>query len=165
LDGAKVLGRFKNMRISYFIMKLAHTITLSVFSKDDREASKKALIGMLPFSLEDEKLKLDVQKAEGMEKNLIMILKLRLTKARHTNAFLKSLTGKLSDDTKQLLLRQLESRLDGKLDFFLRFDKQKLLQGQYCLTDSGDCFHIRMAIAAFPRKKEIAKKIVIEIFS
>jgi RNA binding exosome subunit len=84
-----------------------------------------------------------------------------LQKEKHTNAFLNSLKQRLSDDQKQLLLRQSESRLDSELSFFIRLDKDRLLnENRFWITDSGNCFHIRMSIAAYPSNREAALKVI-----
>ena len=42
------------------------------------------------------------------------------------------------------------------MHFFIRLDKEKLLKEDYEVTDSGECFHIKLHIAAFPSKRAIA---------
>ena len=78
--------------------------------------------------------------------------------------FLKVLNEKLSKEQKDMLVMQVDSRLDDELHFFIRLDKEKLMDDEYFITDSGNCFHVRMSIAAYPAKKEIGKKIVQNIF-
>ena len=78
-----------------------------------------------------------------------------IDKDRFIKEFLSNLLEKLSPDTKDLILKQLDSRIDDECKFFLRFDKQKLLEEDYLwLTDKGDCYHIAVTVAAFPAKKE-----------
>jgi RNA binding exosome subunit len=43
--------------------------------------------------------------------------------------------------------------------------KQKLLNNELWITDCGECFHIRISIAAFPKKKEVALEVIKKIFS
>ena len=79
--------------------------------------------------------------------------------------FLNNLVENLDEEQRKLILSQLESRLDDNLDFFLRFDKEEYLKNNKLkLTDSGNCFHIEMSIAAFPKKREIGMEIVKKIF-
>jgi RNA binding exosome subunit len=87
-----------------------------------------------------------------------------LEKERHTNKFLKKLNEVLSIEDKRILVEQ-ENRLDDNLKFFMRFDKEELINGKYVLTDSGSCFHITMIIEAHPKRKDVALKIVKEIFA
>ena len=66
----------------------------------------------------------------------------------------------LSAEQIDLLMRQADTRLDDDCFFFLRLDRGRMMDGEYWMTDRGDCFHIRMSIAAYPAKKEIGVKIV-----
>ncbi len=146
-------------------MKLVHNIKLSVFSyEDDGEDTDRiaeALAGLVPFDLEQEKLSIKRTNAWGFDERKIVILELTLTKERHTNRFLQHLKGSLSEGNINLLRSQLESRLDEGLNFFIRLDRQKLFkENKCCLTDSGDCFHIRMSMAAYPKDREKALEVV-----
>ncbi|HHE36835.1 MAG TPA: hypothetical protein ENL16_03405, partial [Candidatus Woesearchaeota archaeon] len=91
-------------------------------------------------------------------------LEVELKKEKHTNAFLKSLKQKLNSQQKSVLVKQ-ENRLDDECNFFIRLDKHKLLNDEYWITDSGDCYHVRISIAAFPKNKESARKVVEQVFS
>ena len=147
-------------------MKLAHHIRISVFSKEDEdaEAIKTALISLINLDLEKEKLSLQERNAKGFEQKKIKVFEITLAKERHTAAFIGYLTSHLSAEQKELLQRQTESRIDHDLNFYLRLDKAKLLQGQYWITDEGDCFHIKVSLAVFPKKPEKAVELVKEIF-
>ena len=149
-------------------MKSAHLVKLSVFSKEeDSEADVlKSFLSLVPFNLEEEKLQLKTSTAEGFEHKKIRVFELTLTKEKHTTKFLESLISRLNDDQKRLILNQAESRLDDDLNFFLRFDKCKFVkENQLWLTDKGNCFHVKVSIAAFPSKKEMALKAVKGLFS
>ena len=153
-------------------MKLAHNIKMTVFIKpeEDEQLLKDRLISLAPFSIEEgseenkEKIALKRTTARGFGQKQIIIYELVLEKEKHTNAFLKFFASKLDEPQKKMLVRQ-ENRIDDKLDFFIRLDKESLLNNQYNITDCGECFHIRIALAAFPKKKEIAKAVVEMIFS
>ena len=151
-------------------MKLAHKIVVKVFSyekfdEDDKIISKK-LLGLFPFSLEEEKIKLNKTNALGLDKRKITIFEITLTKEKHTVNFLNNLTENLDEEQKELILSQLGQRLDDNLDFFLRFDKSEYLKNNKLkLTDSGKCFHIRISVAAFPKTRALAMDIIKEIFT
>lgn len=158
---------FKKWKIT-IIMKYAHLIRLSVFSKEGEKEEDilRSLKELIPFNLEDEKIIIEIKKASGFEEKKIIIFTVTLKKETHTTKFLKNLNQKLSDDQKSLLKRQSESRLDKKYNFFIRLDKQKLLEkNETWITDSGDCFHIRISIAAFPKNRENALNAVINLFN
>ena len=83
-----------------------------------------------------------------------------LNKERHTSKFSQLFLSKFTEEQKELLVKQMESRLDDKLRFFIRLDKPKLLEGEDWITDKGNCFHFTFAIAAYPHKREVAKRII-----
>lgn len=143
-------------------MKYAHYIELRVFCKE--EDSEKGLIKkikeFLPLDFEKEKIMLEIKTAYGFEDKKIRIITLGLKKQKHTSLFLKNLFKNLGDEQKELLLKQIDSRLDENLHFYIRLDKDKLLSGEYWITDSGNCFHIKITIAAYPHTKSAAKKII-----
>ncbi len=146
-------------------MKLANSIKISLFIKpeEDCEALTKAFFKLLPFSLEEEKLKLKTSKATSFSQRQITIHELELNKDKHTNLFLKFLREKLDEQQRKMLISQ-EDRLDSNLDFFIRLDKESLSHDQFQVTECGECYHIRISIAAFPRKREVALEIVKKIF-
>ncbi|HLD18507.1 MAG TPA: RNA-binding domain-containing protein [Candidatus Nanoarchaeia archaeon] len=144
-------------------MKTAAAIKLSFFCKpeEDKEALLKAFKKLIPFDLEIEKIQLKKTNAEGFNERKIEIYEVMFQKDRHINAFLDYLLAKLTKEQKQQLLDQLESRLHDNLHFYLRLDKDAMVNlGQLWLTDSGNCFHIEIVVAAFPAKREAAKKIL-----
>ena len=150
-------------------MKIAHQIKVKVFSYEKNNEDEKLVLDkflqLFPFNLKDEKIELKNTNALGLNENKITIFEVALTKEKHTNLFLNNLIKNLDEEQKKLILSQLESRLDGNLDFFLRFDKNEYLKNNKLkLTDSGNCFHIEISVAAFPKKREIASGIVKEIF-
>ncbi len=148
-------------------MKLLNNIKISVFVKEgeDEEKIAEKLRSFIPLDLEEEKVSLERKRATGFNDKKIVVLEIILQKEKHANAFLKHLEKILGSEQKELLMKQAESRLDEDFNFFIRFDKQKLLgNNEYHITDSGKCFHIKMNIACFPRKREKAMGIIQNIF-
>ena len=148
-------------------MKIANSVKIRVFVKEgeDEEKIKSNLLELIPFDLESEKIEFHQQKATGFNEREIKIFEIQLQNDRHVQAFLKNLVKNLSDETKERILMQAESRLDEECNFFLRFSKDKLInENELWLTDQGNCFHVKMNLAAFPKKKEIALEIVRKVF-
>ncbi len=150
-------------------MKLAHQIKANVFSYEKNNEDDKLILDkflhLFPFSLKDEKIELNKSNAAGFEDKNITIFEVTLEKEKHTSQFINNLIKNLSDEQKNLILEQLESRLDNELNFFLRFDKDEYLKNnKLVLTDSGNCFHIMISVAAFPRKMGIALSIIKSLF-
>jgi len=148
-------------------MKFCHHIKLSVFVKidegEDEAKIRAGLLSLIPFDLVKEKVPLNIQTAKGFEDHKIRIYEIDLTKDRHIKEFLVSFISHLTEDQKQLLLRQVESRLDEENNFFIRLDKNKLQLGVRYIVDHGNCYHTKMSIAAFPTNRENAKTTVGEI--
>ena len=147
-------------------MRFANNIKVSVFVKpeEDEASIKKHLLALFPFDLEQEKIIFKRSNATGFNQKEIIILEVDLKKERHTNAFLNFLKEKLNEQQKAVLVKQ-ENRLDEDCNLFIRLDKEKLLNNEFWIIDSGECYHIRISIAAFPKKKEKARVVVEKIFS
>jgi|TARA_B100001971_G_scaffold210755_1_gene236908 hypothetical protein len=149
--------------------KTAHQIKIKVFSyeknSDDNKLILDKFLGFFPFDLKEQKIALKKTNAFGVNEKKITIFEVALTKDKHISKFLDNLVENIDEEQRKLISEQLESRLDENLDFFLRFDKDEYLKNNKLkLTDSGNCFHIEMSIAAFPKKREIALGIVKGIF-
>lgn len=147
-------------------MKIHHAeIRVFVNPEEDVEQIKQNLIKFVPFDLKKEKIKLVSKNTSGFNEKKIVILSLRFDKARHTNAFIKHLNSMLDDKTRTTILTQADSRLDEELHFFLRFDKQSLISDNtLVLTDRGNCYHLKIGIASFPKTRKKTLEIVKELF-
>lgn len=149
-------------------MKYAHLIKLTVFSyeNENEEIIRDAFLRFFPFNLEENKISLDKKNATGFNNSKIDIFEVTLTKDNLINQLLENLLNNLSKSDKETMLMQAESRLDKNLDFFIRLDKDLWInEGKLVLTDSGKCFHLKISIAAFPKKREVALKIIKDLFS
>lgn len=147
-------------------MRRAHSITLTVFCKEDEgeEKIQAGLKHLVPFPLEEEKVQLQKKIATGFEEKKITIFTILLEKEKHTNQCLDFLKTQLNPAQRDLLIEQVDSRLDANLNFFLRLDKEKWLEGKPWITDSGNCFHIKISLAAFPKRREKGLALVEKIF-
>ncbi len=147
-------------------MKHLHNVVISVFAKEDEniEKIKEALISLVPFNLEDEKVVLKQKTAIGFGEKKIQIFEIQIKKQKHLKLFLENFILHLSEKQKKRMIAQKESRLDEDLHFFIRLDKEKLLEGGYFIIDGGNCFHIKMSIAVFPAKRQSALAIIDKIF-
>ena len=146
-------------------MKVANSIKINVFIKEgeDEEKVKQKLLSLIPFSIEESPI--SKNSATGFNESKITIYEILLEKDRHIKEFLDNLIAKLDDEIKERILQQAESRLDEEGNFFLRFKKDKYMdENKLYLTDQGNCFHIKINIAAFPKKREIELGIIRNIF-
>lgn len=148
-------------------MKAANSIKVSVFAKEgeDVDKIKEKLLLLIPFDIEKEKVVLEQRTAIGFNEKEIKVFEVLLTKEKHVNLFFENLVNNLSNETKELILKQAESRLDEECNLFLRFSKDRLInENELWLTDAGNCFHIKINIAAFPKKRDIAFEIIRNFF-
>jgi len=148
-------------------MKKANNIHIRVFFKKQENEEQiintlKKIIGYSDEELRKEKIEIKKTEAKGFEEK-IKINEIVLNKDRHMNHFLKILNTNLNKKDKELLIKQ-ENRIDENYDFFLRISKQQALENIYELTDSGDCYHIKINLACHPKNKELAKEKIKEIF-
>lgn len=96
---------------------------------------------------------IEAEEAEGILEDKIIILSGTVSKKRYTKTFFNTLLewtdlNKLNDD--------LERKMDEKGNWFLRFDKNDAFDEKWTILDSGDSIHLKVKIAAYPAKKEIA---------
>jgi RNA binding exosome subunit len=147
-------------------IKIFHSVIASVFIKEneDAETINKALVSLFPFDLEENKLKVEETIASTFFNKKIRITEVKLTKKKLVNCFMEKLKQNISDADKEMVLRQLYTRVDDEGNFFIRLSKKRLLEGKHVVVDHGDCFHVKCHIAAYPQNKENAMKIVREFF-
>ena len=138
---------------------MIHNIRYRVFIYDneDRDDVLQALLNILPEA------EPEVEEAEGLLGENMLILSGTISKKRHTKEFLNNL---LSIDKNQLkkLYDDLDRKMDEKGNLFLRFSKEKALDEQWEILDGGDSIHLKVKIAAYPAKKEVALKKISEVF-
>ena len=149
-------------------MKYAHLIKTTVFSyePENNQHVLDAFLRLFPFNLEENKIALKRTTAGGFNEKKIEILEAALMKTSLINQFLENLAGHLDKSQKNQLISQSESRLDKNLDFFIRFDKDSWIsEKKLILTDSGKGFHIKISVAAFPKKREAVLNTIKRIFN
>ena len=150
------------------LMKYAHLLRLSVFSYEQEDTNQiiGSFLKFFPFDLDDNKIAVKNTEARGFAEKKIGIIEATLTKNNTINLFLQNLLKNLDQHQKEKIKDQKSSRLDQNFDFFLRFSKDSWIKGNKLeLTSSGRCFHLKISIAAFPKKREIALKIIDDLFS
>lgn len=136
------------------MVKFANNVLVKVFIKNEYfneyEETKKTLISLFPFEIKN----LNEEVAEGLQNNKIIILSVLITNDKQINLLLKHILSKLKKDQIDLLKSQIESRLDSENYFYIRFNKNKLISGECDITECGNCFHVKISIAAFPKTRE-----------
>ncbi len=145
-------------------MKYAHKVKARVFVKSEEDYSliKEGLLWLMDVNEPLEKLKYEEEEVTGLEGESILVINLEIDKNREINDFLKLLKYNLSDEQINYLLK--ERKPDEKANFFIRFDKKSVLDKSLELTEDGDCYHIRVSLAAYPSNADTAYGVLEEIF-
>jgi RNA-binding protein len=135
--------------------KLVHSISLNVFERqaENLPSIYEVFHRFLPLDFEKNRIVIDHQQLEGFS-DIIHSLTLQTTANRHNLLVLETLFTNLTKNDINLLDQQKESRLNDDGVFYIRLDKSLLLQSIFQLTDSGDCFHIKIKLAAYPATRE-----------
>jgi len=147
-------------------MKNFHSITITVFAKEDDSLEEviEGLKKLFSFDLEKEKIKIEKKKATGFDDKKIEILSIKIEKQKHIKKFAENLFKILKEGQKMQIKDELETRIDKEGFFYIRFDKKSWVNDRKLfITDEGDCYHIRFKIAAYPCNKENAIQVVKEL--
>jgi RNA binding exosome subunit len=141
-------------------MNNIHNITVRVIEKDEQKIPDiiQKFNQLLPLDFKKEKISINHDTAKGFEDKTIHILTMDTTKTQHNKTLIKNIFNNLPDDYKTQIYHQIKSRLDDEGNFYIRLDKESLLDDKFELVDHGDCFHIRLKIAAYPSNQENLKK-------
>ena len=101
-------------------MKYAHLIKLTVFSHENENSQSilGAFLMFFPFNIEDNKVAFKKTNADGFNESKIGVFEAALANNGLINQFLKNLLNNLDENQKNMILSQLESRLDKNLDLF-----------------------------------------------
>ncbi len=143
-----------------------HNISIRVFEKNPEKIEQviKIFNEILPIDFKKEKIKIDQEKTEGLQDEIINILTLNTQKSRHNKLILSNLFKRLNENDLEKLYKQRHTRLDAEGNFYIRLDKKSLLEKKFRIVEHGDCFHFRIKIAAFPKNTENLKKSLEDIF-
>lgn len=93
----------------------------------------------------------------------LISIQFELNKQTHIKSLIQNLKEKLGKKQCELIASQ-ENRVDDECNLFIRLDKKSLNEKKFVLTDSGDCYHIKIKLAAYPKKKETGIIIAKELF-
>jgi len=139
-----------------------NSVIVNVFFRDDEDVEKikKAFLNLFPFDISEILIE---RKNRGFEEKIIRELNVELEKNAQIMLFLKDLSSKLVAEDKNKLVKEFDSRFSDEYFFFMRLDKDSLLNGHYVIVDSGNCIHIKFGILAYPKNKINALKNVEEL--
>ena len=146
-----------------------------VYENEDLDLITDALLNILPSA------EVEAEEVEGLLEEPMVILNGMVSKKRETKEFLNNLLA-IDKDQLTKLYNDLDKKMDEKGNLFLRFSKDfKVLESgeknqaendsddfidlnQWKILDGGDSIHLKIKVAAYPAKKEVALKILDEVF-
>ena len=139
---------------------MIHNIRYRVFiyENEDKDEILEALLNILPTA------EPEVEEAEGLLEEKMLILTGIVSKKRETKEFLNSLIDSIDEDQLVKLYEDLDRKMDENGNWFLRLSKEKAAQEEWEILDGGDSIHLKIKIAAYPAKKEVAINKISEIF-
>ncbi len=120
-----------------------------VYEDEDLDELKQAILNIFPDA------EIEIEEAEGLTENRILILTGVISKKRQTKDFFNKL---LELDSKVLdkLINDLDKKVDENGNLFLRLSKEDAIDEKINIVDSGDSIHLKIKIAAYPAKKKVA---------
>ena len=118
-----------------------------VYKNESVDEISQSILNLLPEA------EIEAEEAEGLLEDKILILTGVVSKKRYTKDFFNKL---LQSTDLEKLNNDLEQKMDEKGNWFLRFDKNDALDEKLTVLDKGDSIHLKVKIAAFPAKKQIA---------
>ena len=120
-----------------------------VYEDEDLDELTDAILNIFPDA------SIEMEEAEGLTEDKIIILSGVVDKKRHTKSFFNRIL-ELNQDQLDKLDNDLERKMDEKGNLFLRLSKEGAIEDEIEILDSGDSIHLKVKIAAFPAKKSIA---------
>ncbi len=113
-----------------------------------------ALRILLPEEIEVRRSRL-----KGHHGNPIVNLEARI-KRKETRELWQRILAKLRGGEFEKIARAAPDRIDETCHLHLRFNKQLAYAGELALTEGGDVIHLRLKVAAYPAKREVAVDLV-----
>ena len=126
-----------------------HARTFS-HATEDPEKVKLAFINAVG------EMDLRITDTEGHHGNPIRVIEGETKEARAISEFF----SRLSSDDLETIIRTIDARTDEGCNLFLRIDKQGAYDGKIKLSDGDDVVSVRIRVAAFPSRCEVAKELV-----
>lgn len=118
---------------------------------EDEQRVLEALRTLLPEAVEVSQSKL-----KGHHGNPITGFEARVNRRILLRELWERVVAKLRAGELDNIRGILPARIDESCRLYLRFDKQLAYLGELVLSGSGDAIHLKLKMAAFPAKREIA---------
>jgi hypothetical protein len=123
-------------------------IYATVHSTEDAEKVAEAIATLIPFEFE-----IIASNAEGHFGNPLVFLEVEIDKKKEIRDFWNFFIERI-EDQKDLLLDELDLRIDEDGFLHIRVDKQEAYLGRVVLISHGDGIVVRVKITTYPLKRE-----------
>jgi len=142
-----------------FPFKSAVVSTLA-YATEDEQKVLAAIRLFLPSEVEVKQTKL-----KGHHGNPITSFEASVEQRKLLRELWQRVVEKVRAGEIEKIASSLPEKVDETCHFYLRFDKQHAHAGKLVLTEGGDAIHLRMKVAAFPAKPEVAVELVRKFFT
>jgi len=142
-----------------FPFRTANVSTLAHATEDEQKVFK-ALRVLLSEGVEVRRGKL-----KGHHGNPIFTFTASIKQRKLVRELWTRVTAKLRANELDKLSRVTPERIDETCHLYLRFDKQLAYAGELALTEGGDAIHVELKVAAYPAKREVATRLVLEFIA
>lgn len=131
-----------------------------VHATEDEQKVLAALQALLPEGVEVQRTGL-----KGHHGNPIISLYASIRQKKLLRELWRRFSTKLRAGELDKLGKIASERINGTCRLYLRLDKQLAHAGEFVLDDGGDVIHLKLKIAAYPAKREVAAKLVEELIA
>ncbi len=125
-------------------------VTAHAHATEDEQRVLSALKILLPSA------EIRLTKLTGHYGNPIVGFEAAVERRKDVRELWQRVAAKLRTGELETLRNIARERIDETCHLYMRFDKQLAYGGELVLTDSGDAMHLRLKVAAFPAKREVA---------
>ncbi len=136
------------------------TVSTFAHATEDEQKVIAAIQILLPGDTEIKRTKL-----KGHHGNPIISFETLIEQKKPLRELLQRMVEKLRAEDFGRLSGIISDRIDESCRLYLRFDKQRAHAGELTLTNRDDAIHLRLKVAVYPSKREVAAKLIGEFIA
>lgn len=135
-------------------------ISFSVHATENIDKNYE-LLSKIVVGMKEEQVKVMREDLEGGYGNPITFIHVSFTKNPNIEKVLKLLKERLLESDKELLLSEFPQRFDSKKSsFYIRLDKENLIQDIFKVTNSANVIKITLKLRAFTKQAEFKEFLI-----
>ncbi len=133
---------------------------VTIHSTEDEDKVNKSL----NFILNDlYNLKYSIRREfEGYYGNKIIIIERKISKSSECIKFMDFFVSNINIEDIKLVRSEINKRIDGNLNFYLRFDKQEAFMNKLKLTNKEDAIFVKIKLKTYPKSVHAASLLLEE---